>query len=224
MTRTTLSIVCVLAMTGCGGTTFVNKKYRGRLSGGSSRLVIMPVEAHRFGPGLTPGIETLMNRELKSSFGSRGVQVMSVKPKLAPAGFANLGWRLALGMHHRAKAKGSPKLDGEYYEWLDDLPAESLKFVGWLKKALASAGAATGGGRELRYILTSYVERLAYKKTKQGERRVTFRVMAGIYDVQGGRIVVSTWKYLSAKPTLEAIRPLLTGMGAHIRRQFGPVL
>jgi len=219
-TRSLLSLLCVLAVTGCGGTTFVNKKYRGRLSGGGHHLVIMPVEAHSFGPGLRSDIEALMNRELVSSFGSRGVRVMPVKSQLAAAGFANLGWRLALGMHYRTMVRGSPKLDGEYYDWLDELPRESLKFVGWLKTALA----AGGPGQELRYVLAAYVERLAYKKSKQGEPLLTFRVVAGIYDVRRGRVVISTWKYLSCKPTLTAIRPLLTGMGAHIRNKFGPVL
>jgi len=224
MTRTTLSLLCVLAVTGCGGTTFVNKKYRGRLSGGADRLVIMPVEAHRFGPGLRPGIEALMNREIEASFGREGVQVMHVKAQLAPAGFANLGWRLALGMHYRAKEKRDPKLDGDYYDWLDDLPQESLKFLGWLKTALPQAGSGGGGsGRRLRYILTGYVERLGNKKTKQGDRRLTMRVVVGIFDVQRARIVASTWKYLGCKPTLAAIEPLLTGIGAHVRKQFGPV-
>ncbi len=224
MTRSSLSLLLVFTVTGCGGTTFVNKKYRGSLSSASDRLVIMPVEAHRFGPGLRSDIETFMNRELTSAFGSRAVRVMPVKAQLAPAGFANLGWRLALGMHHRAKDKKDPKLTGDYYDWLDDLPTESAKFMVWLKKALAGAAGTEGGsGGGSRYILTAYVERLERKKTKKGEPLLTFRVMVGIFDVQRGRIVASTWKYLSCKPTLTAIRGQLTGMGAHARRQFGPV-
>jgi hypothetical protein len=226
MTRSILSLMLVLAVSGCGGTTFVNKKYleAQRLSSSSDRLVIMPVEAHRFGPGLRPGIETFMNRELKSSFGARGVEVMPLKAQLAPAGFANLGWRLALGMHYRAKEKKDPKLTGDYYDWLDELAPESVKFVRWLKTALAGGGGGAGGsGRASRYILTGYVERLEKKKTKEGKPLLTFRVMVGIFDVQRARIVVSTWKYLSCKPTLTAIRGLLTGMGAHARKQFGPV-
>lgn len=222
--RSSLSLLLVLAVTGCGGTTFVNKKYRARLSTSTDRLVIMPVEAHRFGATLRPDIETFMNSELKSAFGARGVEVMPVKAQLAPAGFANLGWRLALGMHYRAKEKKDPKLAGEYYDWLADLPTDSTKFLRWLKTALAGAGETAGGsGRALRYILTGYVERLENKKTKQGKPLVTFRVMVGIFDVERGRIVVSTWRYLTCKPTLIAIRGQLTGLGDHVRKQFGPV-
>ncbi len=219
MTRLSLSILLVLTVAGCGGTTFVNKKYRAGLTSSSDQLVIMPVEAHRFGPALRPGIEAVINRELKSAFGARGVEVMPVRAQLAPAGFGNLGWRLALGMHYRAKEKKDPKLAGDYYDWLDDLPLESGKFVKWLKAALAGAGS----GKELRYILAGYVERLEKKKSKKGEPIITFRVLVGIFDVQRARVVVSTWKYLSCKPTLTAIRGLLSGIGAHARGQFGPV-
>lgn len=213
-------VLCVLATMGCGGTTFVNKKYRGRLSRNTDHLAIMPVEAHRFPKGLRSGIESIMNHELESSFGSRGVQVMHVRSRLAPAGFANLGWRLALGMCYRAREHGDPKLDGDYYEWLDELPGEAFKFMGWLKTALAGVAGARG---ELRYILTAYVERLKNQKTKRGEPRITFRVMAGIFDARQGRIVVSTWKYLRAKPSLNAIGPLLKGIGTQLRKRFRPV-
>ncbi len=220
MTRYLFSLLGVLLVVGCGGTTFVNKKYRGRLSS-SNRLVIMPVEAHRFPKAMRPAIENLMNRELNNSFGSGALRVMHVKAKLAPAGYANLGWRLALGMHYRTKYKGDNKLDGDYYDWLDELPKHSRMFVDWLKKAMAGV---SGSGGEMRYILTAYVERLENKKTKKGEPRISFRVMVGIFDVQRSRIVATTWKYLSARPHLDAITPLLKGMGAHARQQFGPVL
>jgi hypothetical protein len=223
MTRSTLSVVCVLAVTGCGGTTFVNQQYRGRLSAGSVRPVLLPVEAHRFPKGMRAGIEEILNGEVRTAFGAGALRVLPLKDQLAPAGFGNLSWRLALGMHHRAKDKKDPKLDGEYYEWLDELPEEAVKFVRWLRPALARADLPVSDRPELRYLVAGYAERLANLKTKTGGTRITFRVMVGLFDVRRARIVASTWKYLRCKPTLEAIRPLLTGLGEHVRKQFQPV-
>ncbi len=219
MNRSAVFVMCLLTLAGCGGTTYVNKRYRKRLLA-SERLVIMPVEAHRLPSGMRSAIEAHMNRELWDAFGSRAVSVSKVKARLPGAGFGNLGWRLALGMWYRAKESGSPQLVGDYYDWLDEIPVEARKLLGWLRTAMPNAFVAAGGPR---YILAGYVDRLETTRTRKGEPRLVLRVMVGIFDVQQGRTAAVTWQRLVCAPTLEGVIGRLRGLGAAARRRFGPL-
>ncbi|MFH2010400.1 MAG: hypothetical protein ABI333_27625 [bacterium] len=218
----TLSLAMTLVVAGCGGTTFVNKKYRSKLAG-SPRVLIMPAVAHRFPTALRRSVQKLLNTEINGAFSQGGVRVDSIQEQLFPGGYGNLGWRLAVGMYYRAKVKDSPKLEGDYYDWLDDMGEHTQKFAKWVGPALAKAG-VTRKAHSYRYVLASYVDRLKTSKTKQGKTLVTLRVMVGIFDVQKKRTVACLWKNAKIEPTFEKIRPILKGLGDHIRTQFQPVL
>ena len=220
MRRVSLGLVCVLVLAGCGGTIYLNKRYKHAVSTSTDKVLVMPVEAHRFPKALRSAIEQQVFAELVKAVGDRGISVGPVEGQLFSAGFGNLNWQLARGMYYLSAIKKSPEFKGTYYLWLDDLPEKALAFIGWVKGALTKAGAAVASARELRYILAAHVDRLSVSKDG---KTLTFQVAGGIYDTQRSAVVVCHWFQAKSLATPEALRTALTGAGDRLLKAFAPV-
>lgn len=218
------ALLVALPAAGCAGPAWINSQYRGRVDPGNERVLLMPVVAHRFPKAMRPAIEKQVQEEVDRSFGQVTVSVLPLKGKLLPAGYGNLSWNIALGVFRRGKRLKSPELRGPYYEWLDDLPDRATRFLAWVKGALVDAGVAGASGAPYRYLLAVYVDRVAWEKKPEKERRIRFRVVGGIYDAQESRIVAAAGFRYTCLPKLERIREKLRGIGARFRSALRPVL
>ena len=224
MKHVAAALLVGLMVGGCGGTTWINKKYKDRVDPKAERVLLMPVVAHRFPPAMRAEVEKLVFGELANRFGHLTVSVFPVKDKLEPSGFGNLSWHIAQGVYRRGRYAKDPDIRGEYYDWLDDLPGHATKFLKWIKGALAEAGAAPGGNASYRYIMAIYVELTKRAVDKKLGKVIHFRVVGGVYDAQESRIVAATWLEYRTKPTMAAVRRKLTGVGKRLRVALRPVL
>ncbi len=202
---------------GCAGRTWINKQYSQPVGAGGERVLLMPVVAHRFHKTTLAPVQALLQAEVSRAFSGAAVDLASFRAKLWPAGFGNLSWKIALGLYQRGKQNHSPDIRGEYYEWLDDLPGETLRFLAWIKGARPGTNGA-------RYLLSFYVDRIARKDRPKKGVVITFRVMGGLFDAQRGRIVAATSFDYTCPPKLDRIKAALDGVGARLRDALRPVL
>ena len=216
-----LGIAAAVAIgTACGGNLWVNKDYRDRARAGRDEVMLLPVEVHSLPDDLRAAVQTQLNEEVSQAFGGHSVTLFPMRDRLWPAGFGNLSWQLAQGMYLRGHHHGSAELAGQDHEWLDGLGELAKRFLGWAGTAFGDPAPAKGAAPRRRYLLAFYLDRYDRTQTAKEGVHLHLRVTGGLFDAYRKRTVAVTWRDLKVRPTPEALRRALSGLGAQLKESL----
>lgn len=215
-----LTLFTLLALSGCGGTTWINKELKGSTRPGRQEVLILPIEAHRFPDNLQAQVRKQVTEEVLGAFSDFGVSGVALRERLLEAGFGNIHWQLAQGMYIRARHHKSGELTGQAHEWLRDLRDQTKRFLLWANQALGLPAPQPGSLPALRYLLACYADRFARSESPRRGVRLHLRVTCGIYDAHLQGTLGTTWETHEVPPTPEALRSALTGVGPRLRQSL----
>jgi hypothetical protein len=211
-------LACLAALAaGCGGTTWINKDYRGAVPTGSDRPLLLPIDVHQFPDAMKRPLEELVDREVSGAFASRAVRMHALRDQVYPAGLGNVSWQLPIAMHRRAREEGKKDLAGRYHDWMEDLPDRARRLGRWARPKLEPTGSPKAG---FRYLIGANLERLH----RPPQDRLTFRLVVGVYDTEKQRIAAVAWIEKTVERKLEAVKAALAGTGQRAVEALGPVL